>query len=110
MTAPHEALIVFAGALAGGFVNGLTGFGTGMTALPIWVYALPPLLEAVIRFAPRAQAIARLSDMLGAPVTPGSEHIAVHAALQSEAYPNLNVRPVRRRTIAPTRAFPWELA
>ncbi|MGC1816025.1 MAG: sulfite exporter TauE/SafE family protein [Casimicrobiaceae bacterium] len=36
--------LVFIGALLGGLVNGLTGFGTGMTALPIWVQVLPPLL------------------------------------------------------------------
>lgn len=40
------ALLVFAGALAGGLVNGLTGFGTGMTALPIWVHAVPPVLAS----------------------------------------------------------------
>ena len=42
----RDTVLVFAGALAGGLVNGLTGFGTGMTALPIWVYALPPLLAS----------------------------------------------------------------
>jgi uncharacterized membrane protein YfcA len=40
------ALLVFAGALLGGLVNGLTGFGTGMTALPIWVHVLPPVLAS----------------------------------------------------------------
>jgi uncharacterized membrane protein YfcA len=34
------------GALAGGFVNGLTGFGTGLTALPFWLQALEPVLAA----------------------------------------------------------------
>jgi uncharacterized membrane protein YfcA len=38
-----EALIVVAGALAGGFVSGLTGFGTGLSALPIWLIVLPPV-------------------------------------------------------------------
>lgn len=38
--------IVLAGALAGGFVNGLTGFGTGLTALPLWLVALEPLVAA----------------------------------------------------------------
>ncbi len=42
----QETVLVFAGALAGGFVNGLTGFGTGITALPIWVNVLPPLLAS----------------------------------------------------------------
>ena len=32
------------GAFAGGFVSGLTGFGTGITALPIWLYAVAPVL------------------------------------------------------------------
>jgi uncharacterized protein len=30
------------GALAGGFVTGLAGFGTALTALAIWLYVLPP--------------------------------------------------------------------
>ena len=37
---------VLAGALAGGFVNGLTGFGTGLTALPLWLQAVEPLVAA----------------------------------------------------------------
>lgn len=41
-----EALIVLAGALAGGFVSGLTGFGTGMTALALWLHVLPPTVAA----------------------------------------------------------------
>lgn len=40
------ALLAFAGALLGGLVNGLTGFGTGMTALPIWAHVLPPVLAS----------------------------------------------------------------
>lgn len=40
------ALLVFAGALVGGLVNGLTGFGTAMTALPVWVHVLPPVLAS----------------------------------------------------------------
>lgn len=41
-----ETLIIVIGALAGGFVNGLTGFGTGMTALVLWLHVLPPLVAA----------------------------------------------------------------
>ncbi len=41
-----EIAIVLAGALAGGFVNGLTGFGTGLTALGIWLHVLPPTVAA----------------------------------------------------------------
>src|SRR5580698_5494629 len=37
-----HAVFLVVGALAGGIVNGLTGFGTAITALGIWVYAIPP--------------------------------------------------------------------
>jgi uncharacterized protein len=37
-----QIVIVLAGALAGGIVNGMTGFGTAITALGIWVYAISP--------------------------------------------------------------------
>jgi uncharacterized membrane protein YfcA len=40
------ALVVLAGAFTGGFVSGLTGFGTGLTALPIWLLAVTPRLAA----------------------------------------------------------------
>ena len=35
------AVLLF-GAFAGGFVSGLAGFGTALTALGIWLYVLPP--------------------------------------------------------------------
>lgn len=35
-------LILFAGALAGGFINGLAGFGTALLALGFWLQILPP--------------------------------------------------------------------
>jgi uncharacterized protein len=35
-------VFLFLGALAGGFVTGLAGFGTGLVALGIWLYVLPP--------------------------------------------------------------------
>src|ERR1700761_2545734 len=35
-------VLLFVGALAGGFVSGLAGFGTGLVALGIWLYVLPP--------------------------------------------------------------------
>jgi uncharacterized membrane protein YfcA len=41
-----EALWIIAGAIAGGFVSGLTGFGTGLTALPVWLQVLPPPVAA----------------------------------------------------------------
>src|SRR5882757_6144585 len=41
MTTAAYGLLVF-GALAGGFVSGLAGFGTALIALGIWLYVLPP--------------------------------------------------------------------
>jgi uncharacterized membrane protein YfcA len=41
-----EIAIVFSGALAGGVVNGLTGFGMAITTLGIWVHAMPPAAAA----------------------------------------------------------------
>jgi len=43
-----EILLIVAGAFAGGFVNGLTGFGTGMTALVLWLHALPVTVAATL--------------------------------------------------------------
>jgi uncharacterized membrane protein YfcA len=43
MTTFGYALVIF-GALAGGFVSGLAGFGTALMALGIWLYAMPPSL------------------------------------------------------------------
>jgi uncharacterized protein len=43
MNAAADALL-FLGALAGGFVSGLAGFGSALTALGIWLYVLPPSL------------------------------------------------------------------
>jgi len=37
--------LLFAGALAGGFVSGLAGFGTALMTLGIWLYLMPPALE-----------------------------------------------------------------
>src|ERR1700720_4723323 len=37
-------MLLFLGALAGGFVAGLAGFGTALMALGIWLYVLPPSL------------------------------------------------------------------
>src|SRR5579864_4168685 len=43
MSTMAYALLLF-GALAGGFVSGLAGFGTALMALGIWLYVLPPSL------------------------------------------------------------------
>jgi len=40
------ALTVLAGALLAGFVNGLSGFGTGLVALGLWLHVIDPLLAA----------------------------------------------------------------
>jgi uncharacterized membrane protein YfcA len=42
------ALVVAAGAFAGGFVSGLAGFGTGLMALGIWLHVLDPGSAAVL--------------------------------------------------------------
>ena len=39
---------VITGAFAGGFVTGLAGFGTGLTALIFWLYVLPPHVAATL--------------------------------------------------------------
>jgi uncharacterized protein len=44
MHAAFPDALLFAGALAGGFVSGLAGFGTALMALGIWLYVLPPTL------------------------------------------------------------------
>jgi hypothetical protein len=44
----YQVIIVALGALAGGFVNGLTGFGTGITAMGIWLYAISPTVAATL--------------------------------------------------------------
>lgn len=43
---PADVVLIALGALAGGFVSGLSGFGTGLTALPFWLYAVPPVTAA----------------------------------------------------------------
>lgn len=40
--ATGQVVLILAGALAGGLVNGLTGFGTALTVLGIWLFAIPP--------------------------------------------------------------------
>jgi len=47
MHAAAYALLI-AGALAGGFVSGLAGFGTALMALGIWLYVLPPSLAVTL--------------------------------------------------------------
>jgi hypothetical protein len=35
-------ILILIGAFAGGFANGLTGFGTAITTLPFWLVVVPP--------------------------------------------------------------------
>ena len=41
-------LIVALGAVAAGFVQGLSGFGFGMVAMSFWAWTLEPRLAAVL--------------------------------------------------------------
>lgn len=43
-----QIAVIFVGALAAGIVNGMTGFGTALTALGIWLYAIPPAAAATL--------------------------------------------------------------
>lgn len=42
----EHIIVILIGAIVGGFVSGLAGFGTGITALGIWLYVVPPSLAA----------------------------------------------------------------
>ncbi len=42
MIGPFAFVLLVLGALAGGFVSGLAGFGTALMTLGIWLYVLPP--------------------------------------------------------------------
>ncbi len=39
-------ILILAGALTGGFVSGLVGFGTGLAALPFWLNAVQPAVAS----------------------------------------------------------------
>src|SRR6201991_1459561 len=62
MTAAAYALLLF-GALAGGFVSGLAGFGTALMALGIWLYVLPPSVAVPLVLI--CSVIAQTSTMPG---------------------------------------------
>lgn len=53
--------LLFAGALAGGFVSGLSGFGTALMALGIWLYVLPPSIAVPLVLI--CSVIAQLSTL-----------------------------------------------
>jgi uncharacterized membrane protein YfcA len=48
MIDPFTFGLLLLGALAGGFVSGLAGFGTGLMALGIWLYVLPPQVTVTL--------------------------------------------------------------
>jgi uncharacterized protein len=58
---PASYAILFFGALAGGFVSGLAGFGTALMALGIWLYVLPPTLAVPLVLV--CSVIAQLSTL-----------------------------------------------
>jgi uncharacterized membrane protein YfcA len=41
-----QIAVVLLGAFAGGFINGMTGFGTAITAMGLWLYAISPPVAA----------------------------------------------------------------
>jgi uncharacterized protein len=45
---PEHAAIITVGALAGGFVSGLAGFGTALTTVGIWLHVLDPATAATL--------------------------------------------------------------
>src|SRR6202521_5190698 len=56
-------MLLFLGALAGGFVTGLAGFGTALMALGIWLYVLPPAIAVPLVLI--CSVIAQTSTMPG---------------------------------------------
>ena len=45
---PDHALIIALGALAGGFVSGLSGFGMAQVTVGVWLHALDPAMAATL--------------------------------------------------------------
>ena len=43
-----DSIVICLGGLAGGFVSGLAGFGTGITAMGVWLYVLSPSVAATL--------------------------------------------------------------
>jgi len=65
--------ILLAGALAGGFVSGLAGFGTALMALGIWLYILPPAIS--VPLLPKAWATAFQSGAaMAGDIVPNANH------------------------------------
>jgi len=60
MSTTAVAVLLF-GALAGGFVSGLAGFGTALMALGIWLYVVPP--DVAVQLVLICSIIAQSSTM-----------------------------------------------
>ena len=61
LTFGYTELLVLAGGLLGGFVNGLSGFGTGLAALSVWLIVLAPTVAAPLVII--LSAIAQLQSL-----------------------------------------------
>src|SRR4026207_2267153 len=90
--------LLLAGALAGGVVSGLAGFGTALMALGIWLYVLPPsvavplvLICSVIAQTATLPSIWRSLDLnLGWPLTIGGlAGVPLGTMLIAQADPNV---------------------
>lgn len=44
----YSIAIIVLGALGGGFVTGLAGFGTGLTALGFWLHVVDPVVASAV--------------------------------------------------------------
>jgi uncharacterized membrane protein YfcA len=53
--------LLFLGALAGGYVSGLAGFGTALMALGIWLYVVPP--QVAVPLVLICSVVAQISTM-----------------------------------------------
>jgi uncharacterized membrane protein YfcA len=56
------AFVLLLGALAGGFVSGLAGFGTALVALGIWLYVIPPSIAVPLVLI--CSIVAQLSTLI----------------------------------------------
>lgn len=88
----QAALVVLAGAFAGGFVTGLAGFGTGLVALGIWLHVIHP--------APAATLVAVCSVVAQAQSLPTVWHAVDRARLWPMAGAGLLGVPLGTRLLA----------
>lgn len=66
-----ETILIFVGGLAGGFVNGLTGFGAALAAMPLWLGAVSPATAAQLAAASGVIGHVRTLPSLRASIEPG---------------------------------------